>query len=313
MSALSQDLRERVIAAVDHREGSRREIAQRFRVDVSCITRLLQLRRQTGSLRPRPHGGGRPPARDGEGLERPRALVRKRSDATLEQLRQGLGLSGSIMVVWRALKTLDITVKKKSRHADERNRPDVQRKRHRFRRDVKAIDPKRLVFVDRTGVTTAMTPTYGRAPRGERVDASAPASWESVTLTAAVGLDGPRAPLAFLGATNATAFRAYVEGVLAPAPRPGDVVVFHNMAPHLKPGRAEAIERAGASVLPPPPYSPDYTPIEEMLSKVKAILRRIGARSRGALYDAFGEALRQVTTQDILGWFRHVGLCATPT
>jgi transposase len=313
MRPLSQDLRERIIAAVDHHEGSRREIARRFRVDVSCITRLLQLRRQTGSLQPRPHGGGRPPVLDSNGLERLRTLVRKRPDATLEQLRQGLGLSGSIMIVWRALKKLDITVKKKSRYADERDRPDVRRKRRRFRRDVTAIDPKRLVFVDETGVTTAMTPAYGRAPRGQRVVASAPASWEAVTLTAAVGLDGARAPLAFPGATNETAFRAYVEGALVPALRQGDVVVFDNLAAHLKPGVAEVIERAGASVLPLPPYSPDYTPIEEMFSKVKEVLRRIGARTRGALYDALGEALRQVTTQDILGWFQHVGLCATPT
>jgi transposase len=178
---------------------------------------------------------------------------------------------------------------------------------------VEAIDPKRLVFVDETGVTTAMTPTYGRAPRGERVVAKAPASWESVTLTAALGLDGPRAPLAFPGATNETAFRAYVEEVLVPELRPGDVVVFDNLAAHLKPGVAEAIERAGASVRPLPPYSPDYTPIEPMCSKVKGILRRIGARARGALYDALGEALRSVTARDILGWFRHAGLCASLT
>lgn len=313
MKALSKDLRERILKAVDNREGSRRALAARFCVNPSTITRLLQLRRQTGSSDPRPHGGGAAPTLDQKGLERLRALVREDPDATLEALRQRLGVDGSIMIVWRALKKLDITVKKKSRHADERDRPDVRRKRRRFRRDVGAIDPKRLVFVDETGVTTAMTPTYGRAPRGERVVAKAPASWESVTLTAAVGLDGPRAPLAFPGATNEAAFRAYVEGVLVPELRPGDVVVFDNLAAHLKPGVAEAIERAGASVLPLPPYSPDYTPIEEMYSKVKGILRRIGARARGALYDALGEALRSVTTQDILGWFRHAGLCASLT
>jgi len=313
MKALSKDLRERILNAVDRREGSRRALATRFSVNVSTITRLLQLRRQTGSYDPRPHGGGNAPTLDQKGLVRLRALVRKDPDATLETLKQRLGIGGSIMIVWRALKKLDITVKKKSRHADERDRPDVRRKRRRFRRDVEAIDPKRLVFVDETGVTTAMTPAYGRAPRGERVVDSAPASWESVTLTAAVGLDGPRAPLAFPGATNETAFRAYVEGVLAPALRPGDVVVFDNLAAHLKPGVAEAIERAGASVLPLPPYSPDYSPIEEMYSKVKGILRRIGARTRGALYDAIGEALRDVTTPDILGWFRHAGLCASLT
>src|SRR5438034_11173427 len=117
MRPLSNDLRERIIAAVDRREGSRREIARRFAVDVSCITRLLQLRRQTGSLDPRPHGGGRPPTLDDDGLERLRGLVQQRPDATLEQLRQGLDLDGSIMIVWRGLQRLDITRKKKTLHA----------------------------------------------------------------------------------------------------------------------------------------------------------------------------------------------------
>jgi transposase len=311
MKPLSKDLRERIVAAVDHHEGSRRAIARRFRVDVSCITRLLQLRRQTGSLEPRPHGGGKPPTLDHDGLQRLRGLVQERPDATLEELRQHLNLSGSIMIVWRGLEKLDITRKKKTQHADERDRPDVQKKRRSFRREVKSIDPQRLVFVDETGVTTAMTPAYGRAPSGERVVASAPASWESVTLIAALGLDGARAPLAFPGATNEMAFQSYVEGVLVPALRKGDVVVFDNLAAHLKPAVTEAIERAGARVLPLPPYSPDYTPIEEMFSQVKEFLRHVAARTKGALYDALGEALSEVTVQDILGWFQQAGLCVT--
>ena len=91
----------------------------------------------------------------------------------------------------------------------------------------------------------------------------------------------------------------------------GDVVVFDNLKPHLASGVAEAIERVGARVLPLPPYSPDYTPIEEMFSKVKAYLRRVAARTKDGLYDALGEARRRVTVQDILGWFQHAGLCAT--
>jgi transposase len=311
MRPLSNDLRERILAAVDNHEGSRRAIARRFRVDVSTITRWLQLRRQTGSLAPRPHGGGKPPTLDDDGLERLRRLVRERPDATLEALRRDLGLRGSIMIVWRGLRKLDITRKKKTRQADERGRPDVQKKRRSFRRRVKSIAPERLVFVDETGVTTAMTPTYARAPRGERAVASAPASWESVTVIAAMGLDGVRAPLAFPGGTTAAAFQSYVDGVLVPALREGDVVVFDNLAAHLRPAVREAIERAGASVLPLPPYSPDYTPIEEMYSKVKEFLRRVAARTTGRLYDAIGEALRQVTVHDILGWFRQAGLCAT--
>jgi len=311
MKALSQDLRERIIAAVDHHEGSRRAIARRFQVDVSCITRLLQLRRRTGSLQPRPHGGGKPSKLDCDGLERLRRLVEERPGATLEEMRRRLGLRGSIMVVWRGLQKLGVTRKKKTRHADERDRPEVREKRRRFRRKVKPIKAKRLVFVDETGVTTAMTPTYARAPRGERAVDSAPASWDSITAVAAVAVDGVRAPLAFPGATNEAAFQTYVDEVLVPALHRGDVVVFDNLAAHLKPAVTEAIERVGASVLPLPPYSPDFNPIEQMFSKVKEFLRRAAARTKGNLYQAIGEALDQVTARDILGWFQNAGLCAT--
>ena len=313
MQPLSNDLRRRILDAHDNHEGSRRKLAARFDVNPSTITRLLQLRRETGSSEPRPHAGGKPPTLDQGGLERLRQSVQEVPDATLEQYRQRLGISGSIMVVWRGLEKLDITRKKKTLHASERDTPEVRKKRRAFRRAVKPIAAKRLVFVDETGVTTAMTPAYGRAPRGERVEASAPASWESVTVVAAIGLDGVRAPLAYPGGTDAATFQAYVEGALVPALRPGDVVIFDNLAAHLRPEVSEAIEGAGARVLPLPPYSPDFNPIEEMFSKFKEGLRRMSARAKDHLYDAIGEALRLVTTHDIRGWFQQAGLCATQT
>jgi transposase len=151
MKPLSNDLRERIIAAVDHREGSRRLIARRFVVDVSCLTRLLRLRRRTGSIEPKPHGGGKAPVLDQGALERLRHLVEAHPDATLRRLREELGVGGSIMIIWRALKELGITRKKKTKHADERDRPDVQRKREPFRKEVKPIGPGRLAFVTRPG------------------------------------------------------------------------------------------------------------------------------------------------------------------
>jgi transposase len=311
MRALSQDLRERIIAAVDRHDGSQRQIASRFCVDVSTITRLLQLRHQTDSLQPRPRGGDHRSTLDSAALERLRRLVEKYPDATLRDLREKLGIGGSLMILWRALNKLGITRKKKTKHAAEQDRPDVQAKRRSFRRKIQPIEPKRLVFVDETGVTTAMTPTHGRAPRGERVITSAPASWESVTVIAALGLEGVAAPLAVPGSSNAATFLAYVEQVLVPSLRPGDVVVFDNLASHFTPGVAEAIEKVGARVLPLPPYSPDLNPIEEMFSKFKELLRRAAARTRDHLTETIGEALRQVNAQDIIGWFQQSGLCVT--
>jgi hypothetical protein len=115
---------------------------------------------------------------------------------------------GSEMIICRALQKLGRPRKKKSRHASERDTPEVRKKRREFREQIDSIGPRRLVFVDETGVTMAMTPAYGRAPRGERVETSAPASWESLTVIAAMGLAGVRAPLAFPGSVNAATFES---------------------------------------------------------------------------------------------------------
>ena len=229
MGPYSNDLRQRVAAAVDHGEGSQREIARRFRVSLTFIVRLLQRRRDTDSLDPKPHGGGPTPALGPDDQHRLNELIREQPDATLEHLRQLGGFTCSLTTLWRALRRGDLTRKKKTLHADERDRPDVQRKRRSFRRKVKRIVPERLIFVDETGVTTAMTPAYAWAPRGERAYASAPGAWESVTLTAALGLDGVRAPLVFPGSTDAATFQTYVEAVLVPVLHEGDVVVFDNL------------------------------------------------------------------------------------
>src|ERR1700712_2340554 len=175
MQPLSNDLRKRILDAVDNNEGSRRKLAARFKVNTSTITKLLRLRRETGSYGPRPHGGGVAPALDGDALERLRKLVEETPDATLEALRQKMGVTGSRMIICRALQKLGLPLKKKTPHASERDTPEVQQERGEFAEEVGPIEPGRLVFVDETGVTTAMTPAYGRAPQGGRGGAALPA------------------------------------------------------------------------------------------------------------------------------------------
>ena len=311
MRPYSLDLRQRVVAALDAGEGSQPEIAARFRVSVSFITRLLNRRRRTGSVAPSPHGGGHPPALDRAARRRLRQLVREQPDATLEELAARVGVPCGRMAIFRTLRKLKISRKKKSLHAAERDSRRARRKRRAFRKAMAGLDPRRLVLIDGTGATTAMTRTYGRAPPGQRVRGSVPGHWKSVTLISGLRLSGVVAPLAFEGAMDATTFEGDVRKELAPRLGAGDVVVWDNLKPHESAGARRAVEGVGACLLPPPPYSPDYTPIEEMYSKVKGLLRTAAARTTETVYEALGVALRAVCPSDIRGWFKHCGLYAT--
>jgi transposase len=304
MRPYSEDLRQRVLDAVDYGDGSLRQLALRFRVSLSFIQRLLRHRRRTGSLRPKPHGGGRHPALDQDGLDRLRRLVAEQPDATLQELRQRLGARCSLAAISRALKKLGLHRKKKVPHAQERDTPETRAKRRAFRREISGVDPRRLVFVDESGADTAMTRTYGRAPAGERVQGAVPGHWDSVTLICGLRLSGVTAPVVFRGATDTATFRSYVEQMLVPELRRGDVVIWDNLQPHKARAVVDAVAGAGARVVPLPPSSPDMTPIEEMFSKVKGALRSAAARTTDAITEAVGPALHDVSLQDILGWFQ---------
>jgi Transposase and inactivated derivatives len=303
MRPLSLDLRERIVAAVELGEHSLRDLAELFAVDLSTIVRLLQRFRRTGSVCPKPHAGGPVPKLDAQAMARLLQLVREQPDATLAELRDRLGVDCCIMTIFRALKRNGITRKKKTYHADERDRPDVQEKRQAFQEKLAAVDPNHLVFVDETGTTTAMGRTYGRALEGERVQASAPGAWKNVTLISGLRTSGVVAPIALPGATDRAAFETYVEKALVPDLQAGDVVVWDNLSPHKSATAVAAIEAAGARVEPLPVYSPDLTPIEEMFSKIKAGLRTIAARSIDSVIAAMGKVLDTVTPEDAFGWF----------
>src|SRR5512146_2138109 len=232
MEPYSMDLRERVIAAIDRRDGSQRQIARRFGISLATLSRWLRARRQTGTLAPKPRGGGRPRALDDACQEHLRDLVKQQPDATLEELRQRLGIVCSVTAIWRTLRRPRIGRKKKVLHAQERDTPQGRRKRRSFRRRMAAVDPEHQVFGDETGAHTAMTRTFGRAPIGQRVEGAVPGHWESVTLVTGLRLSGVVSPMAFAGAMDTPIFESYVEQILVPDLRPGDVVIWDNLKPH---------------------------------------------------------------------------------
>ena len=180
--------------------------------------------------------------------------------------------------------------------------------RERFLAEVAAVDPGRLVFVDESGATTSMTRTRGRGERGVRVEGLVPGGhWKVTTMLGAVRLDGVAAATTVEAATDGPTFLAFVGQALAPALRPGDVVVMDNLGAHKVAGVREAIEAAGATLLYLPPYSPDLNPIEMCWSKIKALLRTAAARTAEALGAAIKAALEQVRVADLSGWFAHCG------
>jgi transposase len=304
MRPYSLDLRERIVAAIERGEHSLRQIAHLFSVNLSFIVRLLQRRRATGSLQPKPHAGGPRPKLDAAAVRRLLALVRQQPDATLRELRDRLSLPCHISTIARVLRRHGITRKKKTLHAQERERPDVQAHRRAFTAQLATEGPGHLVFVDEFGATTAMTRLYGRAPAGERIEATTPGAWKNVTLIVGLRPTEVVAPFVFEGATDGDAFRTYVQQVLVPSLQPGDVVVWDNLQPHKNAQAHQAVAAARARVEPLPVYSPDLTPIEELGSKVKAFLRSVGARTTRTVMAALGTALEQITPSDIKGWFQ---------
>ncbi len=171
------------------------------------------------------------------------------------------------------------------------------------------FDARRLVFVDESGFHTSMTRLRARAPRGERAHGKVPRKrGRNQTLIASITLQGAMGEsVSIEGSTDAELFEAYVERFLAPTLQAGQVVVLDGLGAHRTGRVRDLIEASGADLVFLPPYSPDLNPIEEAFSKVKGIVRKAGARTRGTLDEAVGEALSAVTPQDAAGWFAHCG------
>jgi transposase len=165
-----------------------------------------------------------------------------------------------------------------------------------------------LIFIDETWAKTNMSRLRGRAPRGERLIAKVPhGHWYTTTLVAALGIEGICASMVLDGAIDADHFEKFVETILLPELRAGDVVIMDNLSSHKRPRTRELIESVGATVLYLPPYSPDLNPIEMIFSKIKQALRSGSYRTRDALRRAIQPILDTVTANDAINCFAHCG------
>ena len=170
------------------------------------------------------------------------------------------------------------------------------------------IYAERLVFVDEMGANVSLAPVYAWSRRGERAFASVPRNWgKNITLLASMSMRGMGPSLAVEGSTTREVFEAYLEHVLAPTLRPGQVVVMDNLSSHKGERVRELIEGRGCELLYLLPYSPDFNPIEEAFAKLKTLLRKAEARSREVLIEVMGRALEALTVRDVRSFFEHRG------
>jgi len=306
--AYSLDLRKRIVDAVERGARTKREIAKLFDVHESFIYKLLRQKRERGDLAPLPHGGGARAKLTESDLLTLTDVVAETPDATLEELRQQMKQRASVEVsqstICRGLQALELTIKKKTTRAAEADPV----KRAAFCETQATLPIERLVFIDEFASNIAMTRTRARAPKGFRAVVVEPFNrGQNISTIAALGRHGVCAPLMIEGAFNTEVFDLYVAQMLIPALRVGDIVILDNVKFHHSERAISLIEAAGARVLHLPAYSPDFNPIEECISKIKETLRSLKARTKRKLYNALAKAIEKVTTDDILGWFKHCG------
>jgi transposase len=197
---------------------------------------------------------------------------------------------------------------KKSLHAAERDTEANQKRRAEFLEKIHSTPLDKLIFLDESGVTTSMTRLYARCLGGRRIHEATPGShWKIMTILGAMSTRGMVATMTIEEATDTDIFLAYLDHVLCPQLRRGDVVVMDNLSSHKIKGVRERIEAAGAELLYLPPYSPDLNPIEKAWSKLKLLLRSAKARTKDVLDQAITDLLPQITHDDARAWFRCSG------
>ena len=196
----------------------------------------------------------------------------------------------------------------------ERSRADIARRRKRWKAWQGRFDPQRLVFIDETWIKTNMAPLRGWGRKGKRVPAHVPhGHWRTQTFLAALRCDRLTAPCVFDGPINGTCFRAYVEQVLVPTLKPGDIVVMDNLGSHKSKAVRDAIKAAGARLWFLPPYSPDLNPIEQVFAKIKHWMRQAERRTATETWKHVGRLCGTISSTECQNYFKNAGYASIKT
>lgn len=315
MRPYSCDFRQKILDAYRNGEGSIRDIAERFSVSSSCVWLLLKRYYSTGAVDPKPHTGGRVSVMTPHRLEMLRCLVEEKNDSTLEELRDGFHRATGVLVscgtISMALKKLGFSRKKKTFHATEmEDRAEIVEERIEFIGGMPAMDAQHLVFVDEFGINLGMEREYARAEIGQRAEGHRPCDrGRNVTVIVGLSLCGIIAALMFPGGVNGRIFNTYIEKLLLPELKPGDMVLMDNVSSHKVDGIQQGLEGTGAKLGFLPRYSPDLSPVENAISKMKEKLKGIAARTYEELVDAMKQAMEAVLPSNAVGWFKGCGYC----
>jgi transposase len=315
MKPYSRDLCEKIIQAYERGDSSLRDIAKRFLVSLNFVWLLWQRYLTTGSVEPKPHAGGKVSVMTEERLSILRDLVEEQNDATLQELqekfRDKTGIVVSSGTISTALKKLKLPRKKKTFHATEReNNPKIIQKREAYIQEIPKMDTQHLVFIDEFGINLGFARAYARASPGQRAAGHRPCNpGGNVTVIAGLNGHGIMAPLMFPGAINGEIFKTYVEKALVPELTSGDTVIMDNLAAHKVQGIEEILKASRINLKFLPPYSPDLSPMEQAISKIKGELRKLAARTYDRLVDAVKQALGDISSKNALGYFKGCGYC----
>lgn len=305
----SDDLRERVVAAIEAGH-TRVKVAKLYNMALSTVGGIIKRKRDTGSVSPDKFGGYKTFTLEPH-TDRVKELVAEQPDITLAEIQVRLAkekVKVSQSGIFRFLRHINLTFKKKSLHAAEQDRPDVAAARKALRKEQKILDPKQLVFIDETAATTKMTRLYGRAPQGKRlVDKVPHGHWKTTTFICALRYDGVTAPFMLDGPMDGPHFLAYVEQILAPTLKKGQIVFLDNVSTHKVDGVEEAIAARGACAIFLPAYSPDLNPIEQLFARLKSFLRKMKARTVEQLWRAIASFLKGVSKEECKAYLANSG------